>query len=54
MKAKLTEQVQTRLTAEELAQIEARAAAEQRSVSNCIRQLVKLGMTAADQRRVAA
>ena len=46
-KARLTASVLVRLTAAELAQIEAKAASEDRSISNCLRQLVKAGMSAA-------
>jgi hypothetical protein len=55
MKPKLTKTVLLRITPEELAQIEAKAAAEDRSISNCLRQLVKAGMSAAgsEQRATA-
>lgn len=54
MKPKLTETVQVRITPEELAQISARAAAQDRSISNCLRQLLKAGMTAAGEQQAAA
>ena len=53
-KPKLTETVQTRVTPEELAQIEAMAAAEERSISSCLRLLVKAGMSAAALERQQA
>ncbi len=46
MKPKLTETVQVRLTPQELVAIETIAENENRSLSNCLRQLVKAGMTA--------
>lgn len=46
-KTKLTETVRLRVSPAELAQIEAKAASEDRSISNCLRQLVKAGMSAA-------
>jgi hypothetical protein len=54
-KARLTASVQVRLTPAELAQIEAKAAAADRSISNFLRQLVKAGMSAAgsEQRQAA-
>lgn len=45
-KTKLTETVRLRISSEVLAQVEARAAAEERSVSSCLRRLVKAGMNA--------
>jgi hypothetical protein len=54
MKSKLTETVQVRITPEELAQISAKAASEDRSISNCLRQLVKAGMSAAGSERQQA
>lgn len=53
---KLTKQVPVLFPEEEYEQVTARAAAEQRSVSNCIRNLVRLGLSAANQQqpRVAA
>ena len=45
-KTKLTETVRLRISSEVLAQVEARAAAEERSVSSCLRRLVKAGMIA--------
>jgi hypothetical protein len=52
--ARLTESVQLRFTPAELAQIEARAAEEDRSISNCLRQLVKAGMSAVSSERQQA
>jgi uncharacterized protein (DUF1778 family) len=54
MKPKLTETVQLRITPEELAQIEAKAAAEDRSVSNFLRQLVKAGIAVGSEQQQAA
>jgi hypothetical protein len=45
-KTKLTETVRLRVSPQELAEIEAKAAAEERSVSSCLRRLVKAGMSA--------
>jgi hypothetical protein len=55
MKQRLSEKVQVSLTPSELLQIESMAAAEERSVSNTLRQLIKAGMTAAgsEQRATA-
>jgi hypothetical protein len=53
-KTKLTETVQLRITPEELAQIEAKAAAEDRSISNCLRQLVKAGIAVDSEQQHAA
>jgi hypothetical protein len=46
-KSKLTETVRLRISPEDLAQVEAKAAAEDRSISSCLRLLVKAGMSAA-------
>ena len=55
MKPKLTETVQVRLTPQELVAIETIAENENRSLSNCLRQLVKAGMTATGfEQRAAA
>jgi len=53
-KSKLTETVRLRISPEELAQVEARAAAEERSVSSCLRRLVKAGMSAAGSKQQQA
>jgi hypothetical protein len=53
-KARLTESVQVRLTPAELAQLEAKAAAEDRSISNCLRQLVKAGIAVDAEHQHAA
>jgi len=53
-KPKRTVAVQLRITPDELAQIEAKAASEDRSVSNFLRQMVKAAMSAAGSERQQA
>jgi hypothetical protein len=48
MKARRTKTVQLRVSEAELEQIEARAAAEDRSISNCLLRLIKAGMSASN------
>ena len=54
-KPKRTEAVQLRVTPDELAQIEAKAASEGRSISNCLWQMFKTAMSTAgsDQQQAA-
>jgi hypothetical protein len=53
-KSKLSEKLQLRVSKAELEQIEAKAAAEERSISSCLRLLVKAGMTAGSEQQRAA